>query len=94
MTHDDISAQLMAFIRERFLDGDQKGELQQNTPLLEWGVLNSMNTAVLLTFIREELGASVPAKYVNAEHFKDVRSITAMVVDLAATQQMTNVGTE
>jgi acyl carrier protein len=65
----DVSARITAFIRKRFLDGDPQGELRPDTPLVEWGVLTSMNTAILLIFIREELGTQVPARYVNARNF-------------------------
>ncbi|MEU7611041.1 acyl carrier protein [Micromonospora sp. NPDC049204] len=94
MTGDDVSARITAYIRERFLDGDPQGELRVDTPLLEWGVLNSMNTALLLMFIREELGTPVPARNVNAKYFKNIATITAMVLDLAREQQTTGVGTE
>jgi clorobiocin biosynthesis protein CloN5 len=85
MPTEELPDQLMDFIRERFLDGDLKGELDESTPLLEWGVLNSMNTAVLLTFVRAELGVPVPASYMNADNFKDVRSLTAMIRSLEST---------
>lgn len=82
MTRDEISALLLKFIRERFLDNDPKGELALDTPLLEWGILNSMNTTILLTFIGTELHSPVPAASINGQNFKDVDSITSMVLEL------------
>jgi acyl carrier protein len=83
MPHDEVSARLLSFIRDRFLDSDPHGELDETTPLLEWGVLNSMNTALLLNFVREEFGVAVPPPRINGRNFKDVRSISAMVRGLA-----------
>ncbi len=83
MFREELSSNLIAFIRERFLDGDPNGELDETAPLLEWGVLTSMNTAQLIAFLREEFGAGIPPTHINATNFKDVRSITAMVFDLA-----------
>ncbi|MFE7563967.1 acyl carrier protein [Kitasatospora sp. NPDC057500] len=75
---------ITAFLRERFLDGDPHGELDENTPLLELGVLNSLHTAVLLTHVRTELGVKVPSREINARNLKNVRSIAAMIDRLAA----------
>jgi acyl carrier protein len=81
MTEAEISTLLLDFIRERFLDDDPASDLNERTPLLEWGVLNSMNTTLLLGFIREELGYDVPPTSVNARNFRNVGAIVAMVTD-------------
>lgn len=94
MSSDEISAKLTAYIKKRFLDGDENKELEDITPLLEWGVLNSMNTALLLMYIRDELGVAVPPKGIVADNFKNIRSITQMVVDLGSPQPATVAGTE
>ncbi|WP_263172704.1 acyl carrier protein [Streptomyces sp. SCSIO ZS0520] len=79
-----VSESISAFIKERFLDGDPKGELEETTPLLEWGVLNSLNTVLLLNHIRGEFGVTVPPARLNARDLKNVRTITAMVRDMTA----------
>lgn len=89
MSTDDITEQVMRYIRERFLSGDLELELEESTPLLDWGVLNSMNTALLLMFIRDELGVAVPPREVNARNFKDVVAITKLVDNLARTESKT-----
>ncbi|MEV7141468.1 acyl carrier protein [Streptomyces tauricus] len=89
MSDDVTSERISGYIRERFLNGDKKGELEETTPLLEWGVLNSMNTALLLMFIRDELGVVIPPTKITAGNFQDVKSITAMVTDLARQDQAT-----
>ncbi len=84
MSDDTISARILGFIRASFLGDDPRSELDEETPLLEWGVLDSMNTAVLLGYIRDELGVRVPPERINGRNFRNVHSIAAMVVDLAA----------
>ncbi|MEV8019754.1 acyl carrier protein [Streptomyces sp. NPDC086554] len=84
MTESEIRESITAFIRERFLDGDTKGELEETSPLLEWGVLNSLNTAMLIAHIRTAVGVKIPAMQVNSENFHDVRSITALVTRQSA----------
>jgi acyl carrier protein len=79
MSEDEVVATITAFIRERFLSGDERQELTESTPLLEWGILDSLSTAVLLKFIREELGVTVPPMAVDAKNFRDVRSIATLI---------------
>lgn len=82
MDRQHVIQALLSYIGETFLDGDA-GELDERTPLLEWGILTSMNTAILLTHIRESFGAQVPPDRINAANFRDVRSIADLVLDLA-----------
>lgn len=84
MSREEVVARLIAIIRERFLDGDRSGELADDSPLLEWGVLDSLNTAVLIKIIREELDAQISPADVDAVNFRDVRSIADLVCRTAA----------
>lgn len=83
MTKGEISLRLLEFIRENFLSSDLKSEVDERTPLLDWGVLNSMNLASLLNFIRADLGCPVPVANINTQNFKSVNDITLMVKELS-----------
>jgi acyl carrier protein len=76
LSESDISARLIAFIRERLLDGDAAGELDETSPLLEWGVINSLNSVILLSFITEEFGTQILLENIDATTFKSVRNIS------------------
>ena len=78
-TEDTVMPEVLDFIRERFLDGDPRGELTEDTPLLEWGILNSLNTAVLIGWIRDHFGREIPIEKVNAATFRTVRDLSAAV---------------
>jgi acyl carrier protein len=82
MTHDEILKRIAGFVRGQLLDGGSDVQIQDGSPLLEWGVLNSMNTARLLTFIREELGVPVPPTMITGKHFRDLGTITDLVQSL------------
>jgi clorobiocin biosynthesis protein CloN5 len=53
--------------------------LDEDTPLLEYGILNSLNTAVLIAHIRDEFGIAVPLADVNAESFRTVSALSRML---------------
>ncbi|MFK4547023.1 acyl carrier protein [Streptomyces tendae] len=82
MPDERTEAEILTFIRNKFLDGDLRSELEVESPLLEWGVLNSMNTAILLMHLRDEQGVQVPPDRINSRDLKNVRTIAEMVVDL------------
>jgi acyl carrier protein len=75
--------ELSHYVADAFLEGDRDA-LAPDTPLLEWGVLTSMNTAHLLTHIRDRYGVDVPPQAITATHLRDVASISALVCDLQA----------
>jgi acyl carrier protein len=79
----EVELALMEFIREEFLWGDDDRELTESTPLLEWGILDSLRTTVLINHVREALGVHVSPTRINARDFRDVTSIAAVVIDSA-----------
>lgn len=78
-TREDVSAELLGYIREEFLEGDPEGELDLDTPLLKLGILNSLRTAMLIAHLGEEFGVQVPLIDVTAETFDSVRSLGEFV---------------
>jgi len=84
---EQLLRRLTAFVREQFLGEQQDNDLMPSSPLLEWGVLNSMNTARLLNFVREEFGVSIPATSITSRCFHDLDAITNLVCSLLASAQ-------
>jgi acyl carrier protein len=76
--HDGLLASLTHFVNTALLD-DPRADVAPHTPLLEWGVLNSLNIARLLAYLRETHGVAIPAEEIVGRNFKDLDSIVAMV---------------
>lgn len=72
------------YVRSNFLDGDEASDLTETAPLLEWGVLNSLNIAKLISFIHQRYGVDVPPDRITGKYFGDIRSIGGLVEDLSA----------
>ncbi len=84
----EVLRQLTEYVRRELLgEAGEDGvvQLAPDSPLLEWGVLNSLNTARLLAFMRDELSAVVPAVHVTGRHFRDLNSLTDLVLSLPRT---------
>lgn len=82
-----ITEKLLSFIRANVLPEELKADFDQDTPLLELGVIDSLNAARLLNFISGEIGVSVPTSMIEAGNFRSVRSLSAMVGSLAVPEQ-------
>ncbi|KOG90606.1 hypothetical protein ADK38_07795 [Streptomyces varsoviensis] len=82
MERADLLEKLIGFVRDDLLNGQAGAELTPTTPLLEWGVLDSIKTARLLAFIRDDIGVRVPPKKMVGDHFKDLEHVTDLVLEL------------
>jgi clorobiocin biosynthesis protein CloN5 len=83
-SEDVYASALLTFIGEEFLQGDEHAELDETTPLMGTGILDSLRVALLLTFIRDQLGLHVSPAKIDARHFQDIRTIAGMLAELAA----------
>jgi clorobiocin biosynthesis protein CloN5 len=81
MTEREVAAALVAFISSEFLPGSDGAQLSESTPLIEEGILDSLRVMVLLTFIRDQLGADVDAAEMDPWQLRDITSITRMVCE-------------
>jgi clorobiocin biosynthesis protein CloN5 len=85
MIETDVAPRLLAFISEQFLSGDERGELDESTPLLEWGILDSLRTVLLQSFVQTEFDVVIPFEEINARRLHSVRTVAELVCVLAGT---------
>jgi acyl carrier protein len=83
VTRTDVKDELLEYVRTRFLDGDPQNELDGRTPLLQWGILTSMNTTILLSHIHERFGVAVPPAKLTGTNFQNLDAISSLVAELA-----------
>lgn len=74
-----ILTQLTSFMGT-LLDDDQLRDLTPQTPLADYGVLNSLGMARLVAFIHDELGVMIPARELTGRRFHNLDKIADLVV--------------
>ncbi|GHO60134.1 acyl carrier protein [Ktedonobacter robiniae] len=79
MSRIEIVERLKQYFITEVLDGKDIG-LDESTPLLEWGVINSLEIVRLLGFIQQQFGVEVPADDITAEYFSSLLSITDLIL--------------
>ncbi|MGB8940083.1 MAG: acyl carrier protein [Streptomyces sp.] len=84
MTADDYAAKLIPFIQDNLMPNELGITVDETTPLLELGILDSLKTAILMNYIRNELGVAIPPEKLSTGNFKSPGCIIAVIHELAA----------
>jgi len=74
-----VLAELTSYVSKELLAGQSAG-LEPSTPLIEWGVINSIEIARLIAFINRRFGVSVPGELIVLDNFKNLESISKLVM--------------
>ena len=80
MQQEDVVTQLHTYFAQNVLDGRDIG-LDVTTPLLEWGVINSLEIVRLLAFIRTRFAVEIPLHALTAERFTNLLSIAELIME-------------
>jgi acyl carrier protein len=81
MDRDSVKSHIRTWIVDRVLEGRDVG-LTDDTPLLEWGVINSLELVRLAQFVKETFGVEIPTQKLVAKNFRDLNAIAALVMEL------------
>jgi len=67
------------FILAEFLPGEDPGKLTPTTPLMTTGILDSLATLKLITFLEKEFDVQIAAHEADEEHFNTLEAICGLV---------------
>ena len=79
MDNDTIKSTVKRFILEEFLPGERPEALTDETPLVAEGVLDSLATLRLVSFLEKEFRISLAPHEVDAEYLNTLPSIATLV---------------
>jgi len=78
---DEIQKVVHHFILEEFLPGEDPEELTDRTPLITGGILDSITTLKLVTFLEDRFGITLEAHEAGVEHLDSIGQIARLVAD-------------
>ena len=76
---DGIADAVKTFILHEYLPGEDPAALQETTPLITGGVLDSVATLKLVAFLEEKFNIELAAHEVGVDHLNTLRDIAALV---------------
>jgi acyl carrier protein len=81
---EDVENTIRSFILNEFLPGEDPDELNDQTPLITGGILDSISTLKLVVFLEEQFGITVEAHEAGVEHLDSIRQIVELVAEKKA----------
>ena len=81
MTSDDElqKSDIKSFICETFLSNDDAANLKYDTKLVTTGILDSIATLEVVSFIEDSFGIKIEAHEVSIENMNSIEQIAALV---------------
>ncbi len=76
---EEITRIVHEFILHEFLPGEDPGELSGRTPLITGGILDSITTLKMVTFLEDRFGIMVEAHEAGVDNLDSIDQITALV---------------
>ena len=80
MERKEVIDKLRQFVLQEILEGETQ-ELDEKTPLLSLGVIDSLSLLRLLGFIEEEFGVGVQIESLDLDCLRDLDSLARLVTD-------------
>ncbi len=78
---EEIRQTVHAYILNEFLPGEDPAELTDDTPLITGGVLDSISTLKLVSFLEDEFAVVVEAHEAGVENLDTVGRITRLIAE-------------
>jgi acyl carrier protein len=76
---DDVRNKIRDYILREYLPGETAANLSDDTPLRTSGILDSMATLSLVTFLEDTFGVSIEAHETGIDDFDRIEDIAALV---------------
>lgn len=78
---EEIAEVIHQFILREFLPGEAPSELTDQTPLITGGVLDSISTLKLVTFLEDHFRITIEAYEAGVDHLDTIERIAAVVAE-------------
>lgn len=84
MTSTDITQTVKDFIINEFLPGEDPNELTPTTPMVSGGILDSLATVKLISFLEKKFGIEFEPHELSAEYLETLDTIAGVVLSKQA----------
>ena len=76
---DDVKATIKDYILREFLPGESPDAIDDATPLMTGGILDSIATVKLISFLEERYGVQIEPHEMSADYLNFLPDIAALV---------------
>lgn len=79
MNREEMKAKIRRFLLGEFLRGEDEAALTDEVLLVSGGIIDSMGSLRLVSFLEEEFGVTIPASHIDADHLDTIELIATTV---------------
>lgn len=72
---DDVKQMIIDYVKKEYLEEDSEEEVDENTPLISSGIVDSFSMVSLKTFIEKKFNIKIPDEKATTEAFDSVNKI-------------------
>jgi acyl carrier protein len=83
----NVNSTVKDFVLREFLPGEDPAELQDDTPLITGGILDSIATLKLVAFLEEQFGIAIAAHEADVDHLNTLGDIARLVQEKRGTKK-------
>lgn len=76
---EDIKDILIDYVKKEYLEDDTEEEIDENTPLISSGIVDSFSMVSLKTFLEKKFDIKIPDEKATTEAFDSVNNILALL---------------
>ncbi len=76
---EEIEATVKSYLLDEFLPGEDPGALDGSTPLITGGILDSISTLKLVSFLEQRYGVEFQAHEIGVNHLNTLADIAGAV---------------
>jgi len=84
MTKDAIKPLVKQYLLDEFLPGAEADEVDDSTPLMSGGILDSISTTRLVAFLEERFGVTFEAHEMGVDYLDNLDDIASLVASKMA----------
>lgn len=78
-TNQDVKNAVRRYLLDEFLPGESEANLRDDTPLRTGGILDSVATLKVVSFVEQRFGIEIEAHEAGVENFDRIEDIAALV---------------
>jgi acyl carrier protein len=75
----EAAEELKTYIVDHILDGRDADELTLDSPLLEWGVIDSLTIVDLVDFVKTRFSIDLPAAELKPQNLQSIQTFTGLM---------------
>lgn len=82
---EDLKKTIIDYVKKEYLEEDAEEDVDENTPLISSGIVDSFSMVSLKTFLEKRFNIKIPDEKATTEAFDSVNNIIALLKEYDVT---------